>query len=73
MTAERAEAVAKAAAADEGWPWQDPVRVRRQRRWLFIGPTRWEVWTNADSLGSNVRVVIDDASGDVKEKHFLPR
>lgn len=73
VTADEALNLARAVAAAEGWPWQEPVQVRRQRRWLFFGSARWEIWTNADSLGSNVRIVIDDASGEVEEKHFLPR
>lgn len=73
MTADEALNLARAVAAAEGWPWQEPVRARRQRAWLFFGSTRWEIWTNAESLGSNVCVVIDEASGEVKEKRFLPR
>ena len=73
MRAEEALGLARAAAISEGWPWQEPVRVRRQRAWLFFGRTRWEIWTNADSLGSNVRIVIDEATRQVEEKRFLPR
>ena len=73
MTADEALGLARAAAAGEGWPWQEPVRARRQRAWLLFGPARWEILTNADSLGSNVRVVIDEATGGVLEKRFLPR
>jgi hypothetical protein len=73
VTADEVQAVARAAAIAEGWPWEEPVRVRRQRSWLFFGRARWEVWTNADSMGSNVRVVIDETTGEIQEKHFLSR
>jgi hypothetical protein len=70
----RADAIelARQAAAQQGWPWVEPVRARRRRAGLF-GPHRWEVLSNADSRGQNVRVVIDDASGALLERHFLPR
>ena len=72
MTAEQAITRAQAIALERDWPWLPPVRAVR-RRSLFIGPARWEVWSNADMLGSNVRVVIDDATGKVLTQAFLPR
>jgi hypothetical protein len=57
----------------EGWPWKEPARVRRLRVGILFGRARWEVWTNADSLGSNVRIVIDERTGQILEKRFLPR
>jgi hypothetical protein len=47
--------------------------VRRLRVGILFGRARWEVWTNADSLGSNVRIVIDERTGQILEKRFLPR
>jgi hypothetical protein len=73
VTADEALDVARAVAAAEGWPWQEPVAVRRQKSWIFFGSASWEVRTNAESLGSNVRIVIDEATGQVTDKHFLPR
>lgn len=41
---------------------------------LFIfGAAYWELWTNAECRGMNVRVEIDDATGRVRQKAFLPR
>lgn len=71
--AHEALVAARATAAAEGWPWREPVRVQRRRSWFFFGRARWEVWTNADSIGSNVRIVIDETTGEVQEKHFLSR
>ena len=33
----------------------------------------WEVVSNADKRGMNARVVIDDSTGQILEKGFLPR
>jgi len=73
MTAEQAIACARAIALERGWPWWPPVRAARRRTFFFIGPPRWEVWSNADMRGSNVRVVIDDATGAVLAQGFMPR
>jgi hypothetical protein len=72
MTSEQAIACARTIAFDRDWPWLPPVRAAR-RRPFFIGPVRWEVWSNADMRGLNVRVVIDDASGRVLTQLFVPR
>jgi hypothetical protein len=73
VTADEALGLARATALAEGWPWQEPARERRQRAWVLFGRARWEIWTNADSMGSNVRIVIDEGTGQILEKRFLPR
>lgn len=73
MTADEALDVARAVAAAEGWPWQEPVAVRRQKSWVLFGSASWEVWTNAEWRGSNGRIVIDEATGQITDKRFLPR
>jgi hypothetical protein len=72
MTAEQAITRAQTLARERDWLWLPPVRAVR-RRAFFIGPARWEVRSNADMIGSNVRVVIDDATGTVLTQAFLPR
>ena len=72
MSSEEAIERARQIARERHWAWQPPIRARR-RRTFFIGPARWEVWSNADMRGSNVRVVIDDATGTVLTQAFLPR
>ena len=72
MTAEEAVETARRLAQQQGWPWLAPVEARRRRAFL-LGPARWHVWSNAGTRGANVRVVIDDASGAVVERGFLPR
>jgi hypothetical protein len=64
--------LAQELASREGWPWVEPIRATRRRRW-WIGPVAWEVVSNADKRGMNVRIVIDGSSGRILEKGFLPR
>ncbi len=73
MTVAETLRLARAVAEEKGWPWQEPVKVSRRRSFLFFGAAHWEVWTNAECLGMNVRVEIDDATGQVRQKAFLPR
>jgi hypothetical protein len=72
MTRERAVELAQEVARREGWPWIEPIRATRFRRW-WVGPITWEVVSNADKRGMNVRIVIDGSSGRILEKRFLPR
>ena len=67
-----ARLVAAALAEARGWPFDEPVQVRRRTPWIFGKPC-WAVLTNADQLGSNVRVEIDAASGVVLSCAFNPR
>lgn len=72
MKSEQAIRLAREVAKAEGWLWLEPVRVIRfRRRW--IGPVAWKVVSNADKCGTNVRIVIDDSTGRIIKKGFLPR
>lgn len=73
MTRDEAIRLAEAAAREEGWAWEQPVRASLRRPWLLWGEPYWEVFSNADMRGCNVRVEIEDATGRVLAKHFLPR
>jgi hypothetical protein len=72
MTRDRAIELARDLARREGWPWLEPIRATRVRRW-WLGSMTWEVVSNADKRGMNARIVIDDSSGRILEKGFLPR
>lgn len=72
MTREEAIAAAQAAAHERGWSWLEPIHVNTYRRWL-IGRKVWEVMSNAESRGHNVRVSIDDKTGSVLHAHYLKR
>jgi hypothetical protein len=72
LTQSEAVAVAHQIAVEHGWPWLLPVSARRVRPWFF-GKPQWVIHTNAESLGMNVHVVLDDGNGAVLEKGFSPR
>lgn len=55
-----------------GWTWHDPIKVSWGRR-CFFGRVRWTVISNSESRGCNVRVVIDDTTGQIVEAGFNPR
>jgi hypothetical protein len=65
--------VSRAAVADEGWPWAEPVVVHRYRTWPLFGRLRWHVMTNANLRGGNVNIHIDDHSASVVAKAFACR
>jgi len=72
MTEQEAIGIARAVAQRNEWPWLAPEQARRFRPWLFGAPC-WEIRTNAQKMGMNVRVVLDERSGRVLEKGFIPR
>ena len=72
MTRDEALALARARAAQHGWPFVEPVQIERYRPWWLLAP-RWRVVSNHESRGSNVRVEIDERSGAVVHEAFLPR
>lgn len=72
MTSEDAIEIARRVAVAEGWPWFEPVSVRRKRRLLTRRPF-WRVLSHADSRGMNVLVTIDDETGKVLSKHLWSR
>lgn len=72
MTSDEAIKLAEAAARAEGWEWKGTVRASPRRPLLF-GKAYWEVVSNADKIGSGVRVKIEDATGKVLSKTRQPR
>lgn len=71
VTSKDAIAIARAAAEAEGWPWQAPLHVRRQRKFMFFGPALWHITTNAMARGGSVRVTVDEISGQVRSKGLV--
>lgn len=65
--------IARRVAAEKGWRWEEPVVARRTRTLFIVGPAEWEVTTNADKRGTNVRVVLNAEDGAVLRAAFLPR
>lgn len=65
--------IAKRYALEQQWPWEDPVKVLPQRRFMFFGrPRAWCIMTNTNFTGSNVIIWIDDATRTVVNGNFIP-
>lgn len=72
LSHEQAIQVARAVAEQEGWTWIEPARAWKTRRWGFGRPV-WQVVSNAEAKGLNVRVRVDGRTGAVLEKAYAPR
>jgi hypothetical protein len=72
MTQMRAIDLAREIARTEGWSWREPVKATYIRRWL-LGSAAWEIISNCDSRGMNVKILIEDATGRILTKAFLRR
>ena len=72
MTEQEVLWLAEAHATARGWPFLLPAFVRLHKPWLF-GRPHWDVWTNAECRGQNVRVVIDAETGAIVSSGFAPR
>ncbi len=71
LTEQEVLAIAKTVVTEEGWPWEEPVvaALSKQSR----KDVQWEVLTNAHYRGGNPIIRIDDATGAVLGKSFVPR
>lgn len=66
LTAEEARELARKECELRGWPWAEPIMVKREL-WEF------HVMTNASKRGGNVNVWIDARSRRVKRSAFVRR
>lgn len=78
MTRDEAIALARTTAEARGWTWHGEVRATLHKKarvlpWLFGSSSWWDIRSNAGARGCNVRVCIDDDSGEVTSAGFLPR
>jgi len=73
MTRDEAILLARRIAESESWAWRLPVSASPNRAFLLFGRLTWTVLSNSSSRGCNVLVVIDDRSGEVIRRAFLPR
>jgi hypothetical protein len=71
VTQSEAIAIAKLEAAKNGWAWHEPA-IALRRGWFFERK-KWEVVSNSDKIGCNVRVFIDDEDGSIIKAAFCPR
>ena len=72
MTERDVIAKARAVADEHRWTWIEPAQADFEPDYR-TGSGIWKVVSNAHAVGMNVRVYIDDATGAVLEKGFLPR
>jgi hypothetical protein len=72
MNKEDAVSRAKAFADQRGWTWREPIHAETYRPW-FIMARRWRVVSNYEARGMNVRVELDDATGEVLSGNYIPR
>jgi hypothetical protein len=63
---ERAIQIARAVAAERGYPWLEPTHVSERE-------AEFHVSSNAEELGGNLLVVVDRSTGNVREIHHYPR
>jgi hypothetical protein len=73
MTQEEAFEAARLECSRRGWPWTPEVIVNKARRFCFVGPWYWLVVTNYPNKGGNVRITIDDLTGNVMRASFSRR
>jgi hypothetical protein len=66
---ERARQVAEA----EGWPWEEPISAITKKKGLFSKLVYWQMISNGRCRGRNAIICIDDESGEVLTKGWLPR
>ena len=72
MTQEQAIMIAKDTAKKAGWIWKEPITVVKKRKWL-LGRPYWSVVSNSEKKGMNVRVTIDDLTGQILQSNFSRR
>ena len=72
MTSDQAIDRAKAIADERGWTWREPIHAETYRPW-FVLPLPWRVVSNYQARGMNVRIEIDDATGEVLSGNYIPR
>lgn len=66
ISAEEAVHIARAAVADRGWAWREPVKVTETLR-------SYRFWTNTDYRGGNVFIHVDARTGEVTKLVVAPR
>lgn len=71
MTEQEAIEIARRTAEEEGWAWIEPVDARLIKPWLGKRSRRWKVYSNINTKGPEVRVTIDDETGEVLKKRYI--
>lgn len=55
----------------QSWPWIEPVEMKLTA--TAGGEKAWSIWTNAQTRGNNVRLLVREIDLAVLEHKFLPR
>ena len=74
MTEEEVIKLAHDVALSEGWTWRGIIKTeKKQIKKGEKTPIYWRVTSNRGERGCNVTVYIDDATGNILSKGFMPR
>jgi len=78
MRREDAIALAKDVARKNRWTWTGTIKATLRKPipvlgWILRQRTHWRVLSNADDVGFNVMVTIDDQTGKVLSQSFGSR
>ena len=66
ISADEALTAAKAACAERGWPWEEPVVAQEE-------PTTFRFMTNTHYRGGNCFIVVAMSNGKIKRMNFAIR
>ena len=72
ITEDAALAITRARASENGWAFSEPVSIVLRRAWPG-GKGRYEIETNAGSLGTKAVFVVDAETGAVLSEGYVPR
>jgi hypothetical protein len=67
-----AVAIARARAAENGWPFSESLSVSFRKGWRK-NTGRFEIETNPGMRGTKIRFIIDAATGKIVEEGYIPR
>ena len=56
--------IARAECERRDWLWWEPVHIKTS--W-----GSWEIWTNADEKGGNVRILVSKDTGEIAKAFLL--
>jgi hypothetical protein len=78
MQREEAIGIAKDVARHHRWTWTGEIQATLHKPipvlgWIFRRHAKWRVVSNADDVGYNVVVTIDDETREVLSKRFGTR
>lgn len=72
ISQEEAIEIVKCEALTLGWGWVEPINIYWKYDSWFGKRGKWEIHTNVNVKGGNIRMIISD-DGEIVEKGFLPQ